>query len=83
MVFGGINFGSDIMAMQASANIADAQMGMMQGAMAKEQLLSHMGQMPVRDVYQREKAIDLNNARLDTFEKLNVATEKATKKRKY
>jgi len=78
----GINFGSSMMEMQSSANIADAQMGLMQGSVQKEQLLNQIGSQPAYDLYQKEKAIDLNAARLDTFEKMNKVNEKEAKKKK-
>lgn len=81
-----ISFGSissDSMMMQATANIADAQMAQMQGSVQKEQLLSQIGSQPMYDLYQKEKSIDLNSARLDTFERMNVANEQRLKEKKH
>lgn len=78
----GINFGSNIMEMQSSAGVADSQMGMV-GLMAqKDRLISQVGQMPAQDMFEREKKIDMEMAKLDTFEKMHAKNEKAAKEKK-
>ena len=78
----GINFGSYMMEMQSGAGIADSQMGMMGLAAEKDRLIAQVGQMPAQDMFQREKKIDLEMAKLDTYEKMHAKNEKAAKEKK-